>query len=154
MATSCGRPAMMGKRRRRALIAPSSTRRMASEQDEISVVLRTLAFTELSHSGCMCSAVKPTRLSDHTPLGRRCGNRSKEARMLAEKFFLVLETLLSHTNPDGGPRVESTSRQVPIKLHAEAASSRRADGFHLAVFSGWTVRRMPTSVEPSKTSRT
>ena len=74
--------------------------------------------------------------------------------MLAEKFFLVLETLLSHTNPDGGPRVESTSRQVPIKLHAEAASSLRADGFHLAVFSGWTVRRMPTSVGPSKTSRT
>jgi hypothetical protein len=74
--------------------------------------------------------------------------------MLAEKFFLVLETLLSHTNPDGGPRVESTSRQVPIKLHAEAASSLRADRFHLAVFSGWTVRRMPTSVEPSKTSRT
>src|SRR5712671_158595 len=75
-------------------------------------------------------------------------HRSKEARMLAEKFFLVLETLLSHTNPDGGPRVESTSRQVPIKLHAEAASSLRADGFHLAIFSGWTVRRMPTSVEP------
>jgi len=45
--------------------------------------------------------------------------------MLAEKFFLVLETLLSRTNPDGGPRVESTSRQVPIKLHAEAASSLR-----------------------------
>lgn len=44
--------------------------------------------------------------------------------MLAEKFFLVLETLLSHTNPDGGPRVESTSRQVSIKLHAEAASAR------------------------------
>jgi hypothetical protein len=36
--------------------------------------------------------------------------------MLAEKFFLVLETLLSHTNADGGPRVESTSAQVPIKL--------------------------------------
>jgi len=36
--------------------------------------------------------------------------------MLAEKFFLVLETLISRTNPDGGPRVESTSRQIPIKL--------------------------------------
>ena len=71
--------------------------------------------------------------------------------MLAEKFFLVLETLLSRTHADGGPRVESTSRQVPIN-HTEAASSLR--GFHLAVFSGWTVRRMPTSVEPSKTSRT
>jgi len=36
--------------------------------------------------------------------------------MLAEKFFLVLETLISRTNSDGGPRVKSTSRQVPIKL--------------------------------------
>jgi len=36
--------------------------------------------------------------------------------MLAEKFFLVLETLISRTNPDRGPRVESASRQVPIKL--------------------------------------
>jgi hypothetical protein len=36
--------------------------------------------------------------------------------MLAEKFFLVLETLLSHTNSDGALRVESTSQQVPIKL--------------------------------------
>jgi len=49
--------------------------------------------------------------------------------MLAEKFFLVLETLLSRTDPDGSPRVESTSRQVPIKLRAEAASNLRADGF-------------------------
>jgi hypothetical protein len=36
--------------------------------------------------------------------------------MLAEKFFLVLETLISRTNPGEGSRVESTSRQVPIKL--------------------------------------
>jgi hypothetical protein len=36
--------------------------------------------------------------------------------MLAEKFFLVLETLISRTNPGGSPRVESTSQQVPIKL--------------------------------------
>src|ERR1700685_3852436 len=57
-----------------------------------------------------------TRPSDHTPLGRRCGSRSEETHMLAEKFFLVLETLISRTNPDGGPRVESTSQQVPIKL--------------------------------------
>jgi hypothetical protein len=40
----------------------------------------------------------------------------EETHMLAEKFFLVLETLISRTNPDGGPRMESTSRQVPIKL--------------------------------------
>jgi hypothetical protein len=36
--------------------------------------------------------------------------------MLAEKFFLVLETLISRINSDEGPRMESTSRQVPIKL--------------------------------------
>ena len=74
--------------------------------------------------------------------------------MLAEKFFLVLETLLSHTDPDGGVRVKSTSRQVPIKLRAETASCLRVGALYLAAFSGWTVRRMPTSVEPSKTSRT
>src|SRR6266581_6534253 len=113
---------MMGELRRRAL---SSNWRIIL----ISVVLRKLAFTELSHSGCICSAVKQTRLSDHAPLGRRCGNRSKETHMLAEKFFLVLETLLSRTNRDGSPRVESTSRQVPIKPRAEAASNLRADGF-------------------------
>jgi hypothetical protein len=41
--------------------------------------------------------------------------------MLAEKFFLVLETLITHiTNtaryPDGGPKVVSGARHVPIKL--------------------------------------
>jgi hypothetical protein len=30
--------------------------------------------------------------------------------MLAEKFILLLETLMSHAYPDGGPRVVSTSR--------------------------------------------
>jgi hypothetical protein len=51
-----------------------------------------------------------------TPPGRRCGNHSEETQMLAEKFFLVLETLISRTNPQNSPRVESISRQVPIKL--------------------------------------
>jgi hypothetical protein len=36
--------------------------------------------------------------------------------MLAEKFFLLLETIKSHTHPDGSPRVVSTSRHVPVKL--------------------------------------
>jgi len=36
--------------------------------------------------------------------------------MLAEKFFLLLETLRSHSHPDGGRRVVSTSPHVPIKL--------------------------------------
>lgn len=42
--------------------------------------------------------------------------------MLAEKFFLILETLISHTTAgtakyaDGGPKVLSRARHVPIKL--------------------------------------
>jgi hypothetical protein len=36
--------------------------------------------------------------------------------MLSEKFFLVLETLRSHSQPDGSTRVVSSSRHVPIKL--------------------------------------
>jgi|HubBroStandDraft_6_1064221.scaffolds.fasta_scaffold1811179_1 hypothetical protein len=45
-----------------------------------------------------------------------------KALMLAEKFFLFLETLLSRataqtaTHPDGGPKVKSQSRFVPINL--------------------------------------
>ena len=36
--------------------------------------------------------------------------------MLAEKFFLLLETLKSQSSPDGSTRVISTSRHVPVKL--------------------------------------
>ena len=36
--------------------------------------------------------------------------------MLAEQFFLLLETLKSHTDPDGSTRVVSTSTHVPVKL--------------------------------------
>jgi hypothetical protein len=37
--------------------------------------------------------------------------------MLAEKFFLIIETLRSRTtHPDGSPRVVSTSPHVPVKL--------------------------------------
>jgi hypothetical protein len=41
--------------------------------------------------------------------------------MLVEKFFLILETLISHITdtaryPDGGPKVLSRARRVPIKL--------------------------------------
>ena len=37
--------------------------------------------------------------------------------MLAEKFFLVLETLIrGREYPDGSPRVVSTSAHVPVKL--------------------------------------
>jgi hypothetical protein len=36
--------------------------------------------------------------------------------MLAEKFFLLLETLKSRSYPDGSFRVISASRHVPIEL--------------------------------------
>ena len=36
--------------------------------------------------------------------------------MLAEKFFLLLETLKSHTAPDGTTRVVSDSPHVSVKL--------------------------------------
>jgi hypothetical protein len=36
--------------------------------------------------------------------------------MLAEKFFLLLEMLRSHTYSDGSPRVVSSSPHVPVKL--------------------------------------
>ena len=36
--------------------------------------------------------------------------------MLSEKFILVLETLRSHGQADGSPRVVSTSPHVPVKL--------------------------------------
>jgi hypothetical protein len=41
--------------------------------------------------------------------------------MLAEKFILFLETVISRTtHTDGGPRIVSTSRHVPIKLPSES----------------------------------
>jgi hypothetical protein len=36
--------------------------------------------------------------------------------MLAEKFFLLLETLRGNAYPDGSPRVVSASPHVPVKL--------------------------------------
>ncbi len=39
--------------------------------------------------------------------------------MLAEKLFLLLETLKSRAYPDGSPRVVSTSPHVPIKLPSQ-----------------------------------
>jgi hypothetical protein len=43
--------------------------------------------------------------------------------MLAEKFFLMLESLiktLGQTNADGAPRVVSTSPHVPVQLPARS----------------------------------
>jgi hypothetical protein len=51
------------------------------------------------------------------------GNAMEGYPMLAEKFFLILETVISHftdtgtaTHPDGGPKVVSRARFIPIKL--------------------------------------
>jgi hypothetical protein len=48
--------------------------------------------------------------------GRRYFFFIEAMQMLAEKFFLVLETLMSRGHPHDAPRVVSTSRHVPIKL--------------------------------------
>jgi hypothetical protein len=41
--------------------------------------------------------------------------------MLAEKFFLVLESLIKNRSySDGGPRVVSTAPHVPVKLPAKS----------------------------------
>jgi hypothetical protein len=39
--------------------------------------------------------------------------------MLAEKFFLLLETLKSRCHPDGSPRIVSTSPHVPVRLPSD-----------------------------------
>jgi hypothetical protein len=44
------------------------------------------------------------------------GDAPRRTPMLAEKFFLLLETLRSHAGQDGSPRVVSASPHVPIKL--------------------------------------
>jgi hypothetical protein len=41
--------------------------------------------------------------------------------MLAEKFFLLLETLKSHCHSDGSPIVVSTSPHIPVKLPSPRA---------------------------------
>ena len=44
--------------------------------------------------------------------------------MLAEKFFLLLETIRSNTYPNGAPRVVSTSRHVAIDLPNAKSESK------------------------------
>ena len=41
---------------------------------------------------------------------------AEDMPVLAEKFFLLLETLKSRSYPDGSPRVTSTSPHVPMEL--------------------------------------
>jgi hypothetical protein len=44
--------------------------------------------------------------------------------MLAEKFFLVLETIISRAYADGSPIVVSASRHVPINLPINLPGNR------------------------------
>jgi Sigma-70, region 4 len=46
--------------------------------------------------------------------------------MLAEKFFLVLETIVSRRYSDGASRVTSNSPHVPVKLPANDFLQRRS----------------------------
>jgi hypothetical protein len=53
--------------------------------------------------------VQSTQAIDHAS--------TEDTPMLAEKFFLLLETLIkSRTYPDGSPRVVSTSPHIPVEL--------------------------------------
>jgi len=46
--------------------------------------------------------------------------------MLAEKFFLMLETLRSQREENGAPRVVSNSPHVPVELGSDRQSSKRS----------------------------
>jgi hypothetical protein len=56
--------------------------------------------------------------------------------MLAEKFFLLLETIRSHTDIDGAPRIVSRSRHVPIELPGGKFSKPNSAGLRLLVTTG------------------
>jgi hypothetical protein len=47
--------------------------------------------------------------------------------MLAEKFFLVLETIISRRHSGEAPRVMSNSPHVPVELPANDLLQRRSD---------------------------
>jgi DNA-directed RNA polymerase specialized sigma24 family protein len=48
--------------------------------------------------------------------------------MLAEKFFLVLETILSRRHSDEAPRVASRSPHIPVELPANDVAPCRSEG--------------------------
>ena len=50
--------------------------------------------------------------------------------MLAEKFLLLLETLRSHANDDGSPRIISTSPHIAIDLVETNPPRDRLDDRH------------------------
>jgi hypothetical protein len=53
---------------------------------------------------------------ERAELNKHPAYQRRDAQMLAEKFFLLLEMLRSRTYPDGSPRVVSSSPHVPVKL--------------------------------------
>jgi hypothetical protein len=54
------------------------------------------------------------------------------AQMLAEKFFLILETILSNRHSDGAPHNRSESRFVPIVNTPPSSNvSRQSDETYL-----------------------
>jgi hypothetical protein len=55
-------------------------------------------------------------LHERAELDKHPTYQRRDAQMLAEKFFLLLEVLKSHTYPDGSVRVVSSSPHVPVKL--------------------------------------
>jgi hypothetical protein len=55
-------------------------------------------------------------LSAAIPVIYRAKPTNEATHMLAEKFLLLLETIISRTYPDGSPIVVSTSRHVPLRL--------------------------------------
>ena len=56
----------------------------------------------------------------HSRDGTKEATINEATHMLAEKFILILETVISRTYPDGSTRIVSTSRHVPIKLPSES----------------------------------
>jgi hypothetical protein len=60
--------------------------------------------------------VSPVTFVSGHPSYLWCETNEQATHMLAEKFFLILETIISRTCPDGSSIVVSTSRHVPIKL--------------------------------------
>jgi hypothetical protein len=70
--------------------------------------------------GCNAASQASDRIGRGPPTTNLKNRSHGEAKMLSEKFFLVLETLRSHSPQDGSTRVVSTSRHVPIKLPEKA----------------------------------
>ena len=60
---------------------------------------------DLAHIGCSRAGL---------PMPNKA--KAEDMQMLAEKFLLLLETLRSHPQSDGSPRVVSTSPHIPVQL--------------------------------------